>query len=83
MARSLLDECADELQMLQWGEPPGDVDLRSDRRRLGQLAQDLLEGGEERLATRDDESIAPPDVCRQGEDMIATARVIRQALTDA
>ena len=34
-ARSLLDECADELQMLQWGEPPGDVDLRSDRRRLG------------------------------------------------
>ena len=66
-ARSLLDVCADELEMLQWGEPTGDVDLRSDRRRLSELAQDLLEGGEECVATRDDESIAP-DVRRQGED---------------
>ena len=69
--------------MLQWGEPAGDVDLRSDRRRLGELAQNLLEGGEERVAIRGDASIAPPDVRRQGEDMIATARVIRQALADA
>ena len=81
-ARSLLDVCADELEMLQWGEPTGDVDLRSDRRRLGELARNLLEGGEERVATRDDASIAPPDVRRQGEDMIATARVVREALAD-
>ncbi len=83
MARSLLDACADELEMLQWGEPTGNVDLRSDRRRLAELAQDLLDGGQECFATGDDESIAPPDVRRQGEEMIATARVIRQALTYA
>ena len=82
-ARSLLDVCADELEMLQWGEPTGDVDLRSDRRRLGELAQNLLEGGEECVATRDDASTEPPDVRRQGEDMIAAARVIHQALADA
>jgi hypothetical protein len=82
-ARSLLDACADELEMLQWGEPAADVDLRADRRRLAELAQNLLEGGQECVATREDESTAPPDVRRQGEDMIATARVIRQALTDA
>jgi hypothetical protein len=83
MARSLLDVCADELAMLQWGEPTGDVDLCSERRRLGEIARNLLEGGEECFACRDDESTAPPDVRRQGEDMIAAGLVIHQALAAA
>ena len=82
-ARSLLDLCADELEMLQWGEPTGDVELRSERRRLGDLAQNLLEDGEERVASHEDAITEPPDVRRQGEDMIVAARVIRQALADA
>jgi hypothetical protein len=82
-ARSLLDVCADELEMLQWGAPAGDVDLCAERRRLDKIAQDLLEGGEECVASRDDASTEPPDVRRQAEDMIAAARVIHQALADA
>ena len=82
-ARSLLDACADELEMLEWGEPTGDVDLRSDRQRLDVLARNLHEGGEDLIATRDDANIAPPDVRQEGEDMIATARAVRQALADA
>jgi len=82
-ARALLDAYADELEMLQWGEPAGDVDLRSERRRLGELARDLLEGGVERVAMPDDTSAMRLDVRRQGEDMIAAARVIRTALADA
>jgi hypothetical protein len=38
---------------------------------------------EECFACRDDESTAPPDVQRQGEDMIAAALVIHHALVDA
>jgi hypothetical protein len=83
MARSLLDVCADELAMLHWGEPTGDVDLRSERRRLGEIAQNLLEGGEECYACREDGSTAPPVVQRQGEEMIAAALVIHQALAAA
>jgi hypothetical protein len=78
-ARSLLDVCADELEMLRWGEPAGDVALRSERRRLGELAQNLLDGGEECFACRDD----TPAVRRQGEDMLAAALVILGALSDA
>src|ERR1700750_3343517 len=63
-ARSLLDVCTNELEMLQWGEPTGDVALRSDRRRLGELAQNLQEGGVECLALREDDT-QPPDVRRQ------------------
>jgi hypothetical protein len=82
-ARSLLDAYADELEMLQWGEPIGDVDLRSERKRLSELARNLLEGGVERVAIADDASTARPEVRRQGEDMIAAARVLRKALGDA
>ncbi|HEY6892373.1 MAG TPA: hypothetical protein VI300_31500, partial [Solirubrobacter sp.] len=82
-ARSLLDACTDELEMLQWGDPTGRVDLRADRRRLSELAQNLLEGGEECLATREDDTTEPPDIRRQGVDMIAAARVIHLALADA
>lgn len=82
-ARSLLDLCTDELDMLQWGEPSGNVDLVSDRRRLTELAQNLFEGGEERVATRDDASAAPADLRWQGEDMIAAARMIHVALAEA
>lgn len=81
-ARSLLDACADELEMLQWGAPTGDVDLRSDRRRLSELAQNLLEGGELCVATRDEPRRHPSDLRWQGEDMIAAARVIHQALAE-
>ena len=82
-ARSLLDASTDELEMLEWGEPAGEVHLRSDRRRLRELAQNLLEGGEECLATREDDSTEPPDIRRQGVDMIAAAQAIQLALAHA
>ena len=82
-ARRLLDAYADELEMLQWGEPAGDVDLHSGRKRLSELAYNLLQGGEERVAATDDASAEPPEVRRQGEDMIAAARAIHEALADA
>jgi hypothetical protein len=82
-ARSLLDERADELEMLHWGEPDGDVDLRLERQRLSELALSLREGGEECIATRDGAIAESPEVRRQGEDMIAAARAIHQALASA
>lgn len=82
-ARTLLDAYADELEMLQWGEPAGDVDLHSGRKRLRELAHNLLEGGQERVATPYEESAEPPEVRRQGEDMIAAAYAIHAALADA
>ena len=81
-ARSLLDRCADELEMLEWGEPTGDVGLRSERRRLAELASNLLDGGEDLVASPDDASTEPPGMRREGEDMIAAALVILQALAD-
>jgi hypothetical protein len=82
-ARSLLDAYADELEMLQWGEPAGDVDLLAERKRLNELATNLLEAGEELVATSDDARAGPAEVRRQGEDMIAAARAISEALADA
>ena len=82
-ARSLLDAYADELEMLQWGEPAGDIDLYSERKRLRELARNLLEGGEARVASPDAATAELPEVRRQGEDMIAAARVIHDALADA
>jgi hypothetical protein len=82
-ARSLLDQCADELEMLHWGEPAMDVDLLFGRQRLSELAHNLLEGGEECIAARKYAIAESPEVRRQGEDMIATARAIHQALASA
>jgi len=82
-ARSLLDERADELEMLQWGEPAGDVDLLLERQRLSELALSLREGGEECTATRNGAIAESGEVRRQGEAMIATARAIDQALAGA
>ena len=82
-ARSLLDLCTDELEMLEWGEPTGDVDLRAERRRLGELALNLLEGGEERVAPATTRAPSLPMCAGEGEDMIAAALVIRQALAEA
>ena len=82
-ARSLLDAYADELEMLQWGEPAGDVALHSERERLSELARNLLEGGKDLVAAQSDASAGSLEARRQGEDMIAAARVIHEALAYA
>ncbi|WP_157592482.1 hypothetical protein [Solirubrobacter soli] len=82
-ARSLLDECADELEMLHWGEPAGDVELLFARQRLSELALNLLEGGQECIAARNGAIAESPEIRRQGEDMIATAQAIHRALARA
>ena len=82
-ARSLLDQCADELEMLDWGESAGDVVLLWERQRLSELAFNLREGGEECTAARNGAIAESPEVRRQGEAMIATARAIHQALASA
>ena len=64
-ARSLLDECADELEMLHWGEPSGDIDLRFARQRLSELALNLREGGEECIAARNGALAESPELRRQ------------------
>ena len=70
--------------MLQWGEPVGNVDLHSGRKRLSELAYNLLQGGAELVDTPDDDARAEsPEVRREGEDMIAAARAIHAALADA
>jgi hypothetical protein len=69
--------------MLHWGEPTGDLDLLFDRWRLSELAHNLLEGGEECIAASSGALAQSPEVRHQGEDMIATAQAIHEALAGA
>jgi hypothetical protein len=71
--RALVNSYADELAMLEWGEPQGDVELLCDRVRLERLARELIEAGSERI---DDQPIAG----REGSDMISAAQAINAVL---
>ena len=71
--RALVDSYADELAMIEWGEPQRDVELLCHRVRLERLAGELIEAGAERI---DDQPIAG----RERRDMISAARAINAVL---
>jgi hypothetical protein len=72
--RAFVDSYADELAMLEWGEPQRDVELLCQRVRLERLARELIEAGAERI---NDHPIAGG---REGRDMISAARAINAVL---
>ena len=71
--RALVNSYADELAMLEWGEPQRDVELLCKRGRLERLARELIEAGAERI---NDQPIAG----REGSDMISAGRAINAVL---
>lgn len=82
--RAVLDMCVDQLELLSWGEPSGDVQMRAPRTWLDTVARDLLDGGNERLAhplswDSPDEQTAR----RQGRQMIRAAEAITSAIAAA
>ena len=80
--RAVLDVCVDLLEALAWGEPPSDVRMAAPRRLLDAIAQDLLDGGNERLANPAGwNSPEKRRVGRQGRRMIRAAEAINGALT--
>lgn len=71
----------DQLETLAWGEPPGDVRMSGPRPLLQEIAEDLHDGGSERLANP--LSASPPEAQRarrQGRWMIRAADAISEAL---
>jgi hypothetical protein len=79
--RTVLDVCVDQLETLAWGEPSGDVRMVAPRHLLEAIAQDLLEGGNERLANPVGwNSPQAQRVRRQGRRMIRAADAINGAL---
>jgi hypothetical protein len=79
--RMLLDLCVDQLEMLDWGEPSGDVRMLAPRLFLQTIGQDLRDGGNERLANP--LGWSRPElqrVRRQGRQMIRAADAINVAL---
>jgi hypothetical protein len=79
--RTVLDLCVDQLETLAWGEPSGEVRMIAPRLLLDAIAQDLFDGGNERLAnplgwnTPEVHSVR-----RQGRRMIRAAEAINAAL---
>jgi hypothetical protein len=79
--RTVLDLCVDQLDALAWGEPSGEVRMIAPGVFLGAIADDLLDGGNERLANplgwnrREVLSVR-----RQGRRMVRAADVINGAL---
>jgi hypothetical protein len=71
--RALVNSYADELSMLEWGQPQGDVELLCQRVRLERLARELIEAGAERL---NDQPIAGGEA----RDMISAAHAINAVL---
>jgi hypothetical protein len=79
--RTVLDRSVDQLATLAWGEPTGDVRMNGPRAVLEALAQELLDGANERLANP--LGWNAPDahrVRRQARWMIRAADAINEAL---
>ena len=79
--RTLLNLCVDQLEILDWGEPSGDVRMMAPRLFLQTIGQDLRDGGNERLANP--LGWNRPElqrVRRQGRQMIRAADAINVAL---
>jgi hypothetical protein len=80
--RSVLDLCVDQLETLGWGEPPHEVRMVAPRLLLEGMAQDLLDGGNERLANPLGWNTPEAQrVRRQARRMIRAADAINGALT--
>jgi len=79
--RTFLDVCVDLLEALAWGEPSDDVRPVAPRPLLEAIAQDLLDGGNERLVNPVGwNSPEVQRVRRQGRRMIRAAEAINRAL---
>lgn len=79
--RTVLDLYVDQLEALAWGEPSGEVRMMAPRLLLETIAQDLRDGGNERVA--DPLSWNSPEVQRirrEGRQMIRAADAINMAL---
>jgi hypothetical protein len=80
--RTVLDLFVDQLETLAWGEPSGEVRMIAPRRLLEGIAQDLLDGGHERLANPVGHNTPEAQrVRRQARSMIRAAEAINVALT--
>jgi hypothetical protein len=80
----VLDTCVDQLDLLAWGDPPGDVLMRAPRSLLEDLARDLLDGGNERLADPLSwKAPAEQTARREGRHMIRAADAITNALASS
>jgi hypothetical protein len=79
--RAVVDLCVEQLDALVWGEPPDEVRMVAPRSLLERIAQDLLEGGKERLAHPAGWNTPEAQrVRRGGRRMIRAAEAIREAL---
>jgi hypothetical protein len=79
--RTVVDLLVDQLETLVWGEPSGEVRMIAPRLLLEAIAQDLLDGGNERLANSVGWSAPEAQrVRRQGRHMIRAADAIKDAL---
>jgi hypothetical protein len=79
--RAVLDLCVDQLETLAWGEPTDEVHMIAPRLLLESIAQDLRDGGHERLANPLGWNTPEAHrVRRQGRRMIRTADTINAAL---
>ena len=77
--RTVLDRCVDQLETLAWGEPSGEVRMSAPRPLLESIAQELLDGGNERLANPQS-ALEARRSRRQGRWMIRAADAINDAL---
>jgi hypothetical protein len=79
--QTILNMCVDQLEALAWGEVSGAVRMLAPRVLLETLAQDLLDGGNERLADPMGwNTLEARRVRRQARRMIRAAGVINGAL---
>lgn len=82
--RTAVDLCVDQLEILAWGEPSEDVQMLAPRFLLQAIADDLEEGGHERLANPFGWKAAETQrVRRQGRRMIRAAEAINAALAES
>ena len=79
--RTLVDLCVDQLDTLAWGEPSDEVRMVAPRPVLEAIAQDLVDGGNERLAHPVGWNTPEAQkVRRLGRRMIRAAEAINAAL---
>ena len=80
--RTVVDLCVEQLDTLAWGESPDEVRMVAPRALLEVIANDLLDGGNERLEHPVGWNTPEAQrVRRQGRRMIRAAEAINAALT--
>ncbi len=79
--RTVLDLCVDQLETLAWGAPSNDVRMTAPRFLLAAIAQDLLDGATEVLASPLGRNPSEAQsLRRQRRRMIRSAETINRAL---